>query len=69
MVNLYIFDAPETDNKKKFVTGERRYCQCCGKESHDLFEVTNNTQRLNQMQCCKECAESYVKKETVANKK
>ncbi|MBU1164189.1 hypothetical protein KKA15_01330 [Patescibacteria group bacterium] len=51
------------DKKDKFITGEPRYCQCCGKESHELFEVTHNVQKLNQLQCCKECTENYKAKE------
>ncbi|MBU1164578.1 hypothetical protein KKA15_03380 [Patescibacteria group bacterium] len=50
------------DKVKKFITGEPRYCQCCGKESHDLFEVTDNAQKLHQLQCCEKCAKDYSKK-------
>ena len=50
------------DKKVKFVTGQSRYCQCCGKESHDLFEVTDSTQNLKKLQCCEQCAKDYNKK-------
>jgi len=50
------------DKKVKFKTGDSRYCQCCGKESHELFEVTNNAQKHNQLQCCEQCSKDYNKK-------
>ncbi len=46
---------------KKFVTGEPRYCQNCGKESHQLFQVTKETQKINQLQYCEECKKNYDK--------
>lgn len=46
---------------KKFTTNESRYCQSCGKESHDLFEVTKKTQTINQLQYCKECKDTLGK--------
>jgi len=47
--------------KKKFTTGESRYCQSCGKESHELFEVTHKNQKINQLQCCKNCKDQSNK--------
>lgn len=40
---------------RKFVTGESRYCQSCGKESYNLFEATQANQKINQLQYCQEC--------------
>ena len=46
-------------SKNKFISGQSRYCQNCGKESHNLFEVTKKTQTIQQLQYCKECADKY----------
>jgi len=46
---------------KKFKTGESRYCQRCGKESLDLFQVTEATQTINQLQYCEDCKDKYKK--------
>lgn len=40
---------------RKFVTGESRYCQCCGKESYALFETVVGGKIKNKLQHCKEC--------------
>lgn len=40
---------------KKFITGESRYCQHCGKESHTLFEIIQSSKIKNKLQYCKEC--------------
>lgn len=47
--------------KNGFVTGESRYCQNCGKESHELFQVTKETQKINQLQYCADCKAEYDK--------
>jgi len=49
-------------SKKKFITGKPRYCQNCGKESHKLFQVTQKTQTINQLQYCEECKKNYDKR-------
>jgi hypothetical protein len=49
--------------KKKFITGESRYCQKCGKESRKLFQVTNETKKIDQLQCCPDCKVKYDKKQ------
>lgn len=41
------------------MTGESRYCQNCGKESNQLFEVTQSNQTINQLQYCKQCKEHH----------
>lgn len=48
-------------SKKKFKTGESRYCQSCGKESHNLSEVTKEIQAVNQLQYCEECKKEIKK--------
>lgn len=40
---------------RKFVTGESRYCQKCGKESYDLFEIIQDGKIKNKLQYCKKC--------------
>ncbi|MCX6740675.1 MAG: hypothetical protein NTZ49_05635 [Candidatus Parcubacteria bacterium] len=40
---------------RKFITGESRYCQHCGKESYALFEVIQDDKVKNKLQYCKEC--------------
>ncbi len=51
------------DKGDKFITGESRYCQNCGKESHELFEVTQSAQKISQLKYCDKCTEQYKKKE------
>lgn len=51
--------------KSKFVAGESRYCQSCGIESHKLFEVTHNIQKINQLYYCLKCKETYKAKDKV----
>ena len=43
---------------RKFMTGESRYCQNCGKESHTLFEIIKEDKVKNKLQYCKECVNS-----------
>jgi hypothetical protein len=40
---------------RKFVTGESRYCQNCGKESYRLFEIIQDGKIKNKLQYCKKC--------------
>ncbi|MEK7653350.1 MAG: hypothetical protein AAB358_02640 [Patescibacteria group bacterium] len=40
---------------RKFVTGESRYCQKCGKESYVLFELVQDGKTKNKLQYCKKC--------------
>ena len=40
---------------RKFITGESRYCQNCGKESYMLFEIISDGKTKNKLQYCKEC--------------
>jgi ribosomal protein S27AE len=40
---------------RKFVTGESRYCQNCGKESYELFEIIQDGKIKNKLQYCKKC--------------
>jgi predicted SprT family Zn-dependent metalloprotease len=47
--------------KNKFAAGEPRYCQNCGKESHDLFEINRDTKGKNQLLYCQECRDKYRK--------
>jgi len=42
---------------RKFVTGESRYCQNCGKESYVLFEVILDGKLKNKLQYCKKCCD------------
>lgn len=41
--------------ERKFVTGESRYCQKCGKESYQLFETSQSNKFKNKLQYCKKC--------------
>lgn len=50
-----------TKKTKKFKTGESRYCQKCGKESRKLFQVTQESQAINQLQYCEDCKNKYKK--------
>lgn len=43
---------------RKFITGESRYCQNCGKEAYDLFEVTQDEKLKNKLQYCKRCRDN-----------
>ena len=44
---------------RKFITGESRYCQNCGKESYDLFEIIIQGDKMkNKLEYCKECFDS-----------
>ena len=47
------------DKVHKFVTGQSRYCQGCGKESHELFEVTHNVKKIGKLHYCAECKSQY----------
>jgi len=40
---------------RKFTTGESRYCQSCGKESYELFEIIQDGKTKNKLQYCKRC--------------
>ncbi len=40
---------------RKFMTGESRYCQKCGKQAYDLFEIIQGDKIKNKLQYCKEC--------------
>jgi hypothetical protein len=42
---------------RKFTTGESRYCQSCGQESYELFEVVQDDKLKNKLQYCKRCFE------------
>ena len=44
--------------KRKFVTGESRYCQKCGQESYELFEISVSSKFKNKLQYCKGCYNS-----------
>jgi len=44
---------------RKFVTGESRYCQNCGKESYELFEIIQEGKVKNKLQYCKKCFNSF----------
>lgn len=43
---------------RKFMTGESRYCQNCGKESHNLVEIIRDDKVKNKLQYCKECVDN-----------
>lgn len=43
---------------RKFVTGESRYCQNCGKESYVLFEIIQDGKIKSKLQYCKKCFDS-----------
>jgi len=45
----------------KFATGEPRYCQSCGKESHQLFQITKETKKIDQLHYCKDCKKAFDK--------
>lgn len=47
--------------KPKHIAGESRYCQSCGKEPNKLFQVTQENQKINQLQYCEECKDTYAK--------
>lgn len=40
---------------RKFMTGESRYCQNCGKESYALFGIIQDGKTKNTLQYCKKC--------------
>ncbi len=42
---------------RKFITGESRYCQSCGKESYVLFEIIQDIRLKNKLQYCKQCCD------------
>ena len=44
--------------KRKFVTGDSRYCQNCGKESYELFTISLGVKLKNKLQFCKKCYNS-----------
>ena len=48
---------------RKFVTGESRYCQNCGKESYALFEIIPDTKLKNKLQYCQKCRDQSLGKE------
>ena len=41
--------------KSKFITGESRYCQNCGIESHELFAVNQENKKIDKLKYCIEC--------------
>lgn len=43
---------------RKFMTGESRYCQNCGKESYTLIEVVQDEKSKNKLQFCQKCFDS-----------
>jgi len=49
---------PEEPGARRFVTGESRYCQNCGKESYELFEIVQEGKIKNKLQYCKKCRDS-----------
>lgn len=49
--------APKISGVRKFITGESRYCQRCGKESFALFEIIQDNTLKNKLRYCKQCAE------------
>ena len=50
--------AAKRSGKRKFMTGESRYCQNCGKESYELFEIIQDGKIKNKLQYCKKCFDS-----------
>ena len=46
---------PKATGVRKFITGESRYCQNCGKESYELFEIIQEGKVKNKLQYCKKC--------------
>jgi hypothetical protein len=48
----------KVQGERKFMTGESRYCQNCGKESYKLFEVSQSAKMKNKLQYCKKCFDS-----------
>ncbi|MFA6410811.1 MAG: hypothetical protein WCW26_04540 [Candidatus Buchananbacteria bacterium] len=68
MKNYYLKNNTiKKDKANKFITGEPRYCQNCGKESHQLFEITKNAQKIEQLQYCKTCVDIYQAKNKPAS--
>ena len=49
--------APRAMGVRKFVTGESRYCQNCGKESYALFEIIQEGKLQGKLQYCKKCCD------------
>jgi len=48
----------------------RKWKKKCAKESLELFEVTNDALKMNQLQYCGSCVKEYkTKKKVVYNKK
>jgi len=47
---------------RKFVTGESRYCQNCGKESYSLFEIIQDVRLKNKLQYCQKCRDQSLGK-------
>ena len=55
--------AAKATGVRKFVTGESRYCQHCGKESYTLFEIIQDGKLKSKLQYCKKCCdEMRIKK-------
>ncbi|MFA6321949.1 MAG: hypothetical protein WCX71_00530 [Candidatus Buchananbacteria bacterium] len=40
---------------RKFMTGDSRYCQNCGKESYVLLEIIQDEKLKNKLQYCQKC--------------
>ena len=51
--NMKKLKLPKLSGVRKFITGESRYCQRCGKESFTLYEVDQNNGMKNKLQYCK----------------
>ncbi|MFA6421915.1 MAG: hypothetical protein WCV92_00725 [Candidatus Buchananbacteria bacterium] len=45
--------------RKKFVTGQSRYCQNCGAESIKLYKVTPESQKSSHLQYCQKCYDKH----------
>lgn len=51
-------ETTKVPGKRKFMTGESRYCQKCGQESYELFEVSQGSKLKNKLQYCEKCYNS-----------
>ncbi|MDX9893451.1 MAG: hypothetical protein RB292_03490 [Patescibacteria group bacterium] len=53
---------------KEFATGESRYCQKCGRESHHLITIADGTKGIDQLKYCPNCAEKFKRSKKTSDK-
>ena len=57
---IYKINIIKKSKSNKFIAGQSRYCQKCGIETTELFEVTQNVQKTHQLQYCAKCKGNYT---------